>query len=86
MDAGLIVGCQKVEHYEIAGYGSAVTFAKLLGDDEAARLLAQTLDEEKAADQKLTEIAENSINLEAASGGEEEQTSGRRSGNGRSRR
>ena len=68
LDAGLIVDCQKVEHYEIAGYGSAVTFAKLLGNDEAARLLGQTLDEEKAADQKLTEIAESSINLEAAGG------------------
>jgi ferritin-like metal-binding protein YciE len=66
LDAGLIVDCQKVEHYEIAGYGSAVTFCKLLGDDESARLLGQTLDEEKAADSKLTEIAESSINLEAA--------------------
>jgi ferritin-like metal-binding protein YciE len=89
MDAGLIVGCQKVEHYEIAGYGSAVTFAKLLGDDEAARLLGQTLDEEKATDQKLSEIAESSINLQAAGGAEggEEQSSGQqRSGNGKSRR
>jgi ferritin-like metal-binding protein YciE len=68
LDAGLIVDCQKVEHYEIAGYGSAVTFAKLLGDEESARLLAQTLDEEKAADVKLTEIAVSSINVEAASG------------------
>jgi ferritin-like metal-binding protein YciE len=66
LDAGLIVGCQKVEHYEIAGYGSAVTFAKLLGNDRAAKLLAQTLDEEKAADEKLTSIAESSINVEAA--------------------
>ena len=68
MDAGLIVGCQKVEHYEIAGYGSAVTFAKLLGNNEAARLLAQTLDEEERADKKLSEIAESSINVEAAEG------------------
>ena len=68
LDAGLIVDCQKVEHYEIAGYGSAVTFCKLLGDEESARLLHQTLDEEKAADQKLTEIAESTINLEAAGG------------------
>jgi len=66
IDAGLIVDCQKVEHYEIAGYGSAITFAKLLGDEEAARLLGQTLEEEKAADQKLTQIAESTINLEAA--------------------
>src|SRR5687768_13514808 len=69
MDAGLIVGSQKIEHYEIAGYGSAVTFAKLLGDEESARLLAQTLDEEERTDKKLTEIAESSINLEAAQGG-----------------
>ena len=82
LDAGLIVDCQKVEHYEIAGYGSAVTFCKLLGDNESARLLAQTLDEEKAADRKLTEIAESSINLEAASGAGE--SSGR--GNGKSSR
>jgi ferritin-like metal-binding protein YciE len=68
LDAGLIVGMQKVEHYEIAGYGSAVTFAKLLGDDESARVLAQTLDEEERTDKKLTEIAERSINVEAASG------------------
>jgi ferritin-like metal-binding protein YciE len=69
LDAGLIVDCQKVEHYEIAGYGSAVTFCKLLGDEDSARLLAQTLGEEKAADLKLTEIAESSINIEAAEGG-----------------
>src|SRR4051812_13385363 len=68
LDAGLIVDCQKVEHYEIAGYGSAVTFAKLLGDDESARLLAQTLDEEERADKKLTEIAESTINVQAAQG------------------
>jgi ferritin-like metal-binding protein YciE len=66
MDAGLIVGCQKAEHYEIAGYGSAVTFAKLLGNQEAARLLAQSLNEEELADKKLTEIAETTINVEAA--------------------
>jgi ferritin-like metal-binding protein YciE len=65
LEAGLIVGQQKVEHYEIAGYGSVVTFAKLLGDDESARLLAQTLEEEKTADQMLTEIAESTINVEA---------------------
>jgi ferritin-like metal-binding protein YciE len=70
LEAGLIVDCQKVEHYEIAGYGSVVTFCKLLGDEESARLLAQTLAEEKAADQKLTQIAESTINLEAAEGGE----------------
>ena len=87
MDAGLIVGSQKIEHYEIAGYGSAVTFAKLLGNDEAARLLAQTLDEEERTDQKLTEIAESSINVEAAEGGDgAEETTTRSSGRSRSKR
>jgi len=84
IDAGLIVDCQKVEHYEIAGYGSAVTFAKLLGDEESARILAQTLEEEKATDQKLTQIAESTINVQAAEGGEGERAgagaSGRSSG------
>jgi ferritin-like metal-binding protein YciE len=68
MDAGLIVGCQKVEHYEIAGYGSVVTFAKLLGDQESARLLAQTLDEEERTDKLLSQIAESAINVQAAQG------------------
>ena len=85
MDAGLIVGCQKVEHYEIAGYGSAVTFAKLLGNDQAARLLAQTLDEEERADKKLSEIAESSINVEAAAGGDDEESSSTSSGRSRRR-
>jgi ferritin-like metal-binding protein YciE len=83
LDAGLIVGCQKAEHYEIAGYGSAVTFAKLLGNDEAARLLAQSLDEEERTDKKLTEIAESTINIQAAQGnganGGEAQSSSRSS-------
>jgi ferritin-like metal-binding protein YciE len=65
LDAGLIVGQQKVEHYEIAGYGSAVTFAKLLGNTKAAELLAQTLDEEEKADKLLTQIAKRTINVEA---------------------
>ncbi len=68
LDAGIIVGAQKVEHYEIAGYGSAVTFAKLLGDSESAKLLAQSLDEEERTDKLLTEIAESSINVQAAHG------------------
>ena len=84
LDAGLIVDCQKVEHYEIAGYGSAVTFAKLLGDNESARLLAMTLDEEERADKKLSQIAESSINIEAASGADDEGESMSRS-SGRSR-
>jgi ferritin-like metal-binding protein YciE len=63
-DAALIAAAQRVEHYEIAGYGTVRTFASLLEDDEAVELLEQTLEEEKETDQKLTEIAE-SVNLEA---------------------
>ena len=66
MDAGLTCAQQKAEHVEIAGYGTAVTFAKLLGDEEAARLLAETLDEEKRADEMLTRIAQSRINREAS--------------------
>lgn len=64
LDAGMIAGAQRVEHYEIAGYGTVKVFAKLLGHDDWARLLGQTLDEEKLTDQKLTQIA-GRINLEA---------------------
>lgn len=66
LDAGLIAAAQKVEHYEIAGYGTARTYADLLGHDEAANLLQETLDEEKETDQKLTELAEAMINTKAA--------------------
>lgn len=64
-DAGLIMSAQKVEHYEIASYGSLVQFAKTLGMDDVAELLHQTLDEEKYADEKLTEIAEWHVNKQA---------------------
>lgn len=66
-DAGIISAGQKVEHYEIATYGTLCAFAKTLGEDDVANLLQQTLDEEKEADEKLTEVAEASVNLEAAS-------------------
>ena len=69
LDASLIAAAQKVEHYEIAGYGCARTYAHLLGDEEAANLLQQTLDEEAQTDKRLTQIAESSINVEAALGG-----------------
>src|ERR1700675_5088123 len=72
LDAGLISAAQRVEHYEIAGYGCVSTYAKLLGEDAAVSLLRQTLEEEKETDEKLTELAE-SINLEAANSGEEEE-------------
>jgi len=65
-DAALICAAQKVEHYEIASYGCARTFATLLGLDEVADLLQETLDEEGNADKKLTELAETVINVEAA--------------------
>jgi len=65
-DAALIAAAQRVEHYEIAGYGCARTFAEQLGHGEAARRLQETLDEEKATDEKLTQIAMQGVNLEAA--------------------
>ncbi len=65
-DAGLIGAAQRVEHYEIAGYGTARALAECLGYDEAVKLLSETLEEEKAADEKLTELAESTINAEAA--------------------
>ena len=67
IDAGLIGAAQRVEHYEIAGYGTARALAEHLGEDEAVDLLQQTLDEEAAADKKLTEIAESSIGAHATS-------------------
>ena len=66
MDAALIAAAQKVEHYEIASYGTVRTYAQLLGNKEAARLLQQTLDEEGKTDKLLTKLAESSINIEAA--------------------
>lgn len=65
LDAALIAAGQRVEHYEIAGYGCVKTFAKLLGMDEVAGLLQQTLDEEGEADKKLTALAESIINVGA---------------------
>jgi len=64
-DAGIIAACQKIEHYEIATYGTLVTHARILGEDDMAALLEQTLEEEKEADHILTQVAENSINLDA---------------------
>lgn len=66
IDAGMIVAAQKVEHYEIAGYGSICTFAKLLGFEEDLALLKETINEEETTDEKLTELAQN-INLQAES-------------------
>jgi len=71
MDAAIIGAAQRVEHYEIAGYGTVRDMAKLLGEDDHVSLLEQTLGEEKETDQKLTELAEQ-INTEAQETGEEE--------------
>lgn len=66
IDAALIAAAQRVEHYEIAGYGTARAFARQLGDEYSAELFEQTLDEEKQTDQQLTEIAEGSVNPASA--------------------
>jgi ferritin-like metal-binding protein YciE len=71
-DAALICAAQKAEHYEIATYGSLVAWATLLQQDQAVELLEQNLEEEKATDEKLTEIAESIVNAEEAAEGEEE--------------
>ena len=74
-DAAIIASAQRVEHYEIAGYGTVRTYAELLGEEEAVDLLQQTLDEEKEADEKLSDLAEE-INVEAEEGDEEEDLEG----------
>jgi len=78
-DAVMIAAAQKVEHYEIAAYGTMRTWASVLGHDEVARLLEETLEEEKETDQTLTQIAESFVNQASAEEGdeEEEQASGR---------
>jgi ferritin-like metal-binding protein YciE len=73
LDAGLISAAQRVEHYEIAGYGCVRTYAQLLGDEESVSLLEETLKEEKETDAKLTELAEN-INVEALQAGQSEES------------
>lgn len=75
IDAALIGACQRVEHYEIAGYGVARALAQALGEDQIVKLLQQTLDEEGNADKKLTEVAEGDI-YSSALGGEEDEESG----------
>lgn len=70
LDAVLIAAAQKVEHYEIASYGTLIAWARQMDHQEAVDLLTQTLDEEKAADEKLTEIAESLANAAAESNGD----------------
>ena len=72
-DAAIIAAAQRVEHYEMAGYGTARTYATLLGFEEAAGLLEQTLEEEKEADQTLSDLAEE-LNVEALEAGESAET------------
>jgi len=73
MDAALIAAAQRAEHYEIGAYGTCVAWARLLGMDEVVSLLEQTLEEEKATDKKLTALAEQEVNLNAASEAQDEQ-------------
>jgi ferritin-like metal-binding protein YciE len=78
-DAMIIGSAQRVEHYEIAGYGTAIAHARLLGLEDVVEVLEATLEEEKAADQKLTEVAETVVNLEAAADDQETDEPARRS-------
>lgn len=73
LDAALIAAAQKVEHYEIASYGTVRAYAEQLNFSKAAELLQETLEEESAANEKLNELAINSINVEAAEGVEKEE-------------
>ena len=73
LDAGIIAAAQKVEHYEIASYGTVRTWARLCGEEEAANLLQETLDEESQTDERLTELAESIVNPRAEEGGDDEE-------------
>jgi ferritin-like metal-binding protein YciE len=85
LDAGLISAAQRVEHYEMAGYGTVRTYARQLGEEEQANLLQETLNEEGETDKLLTSLAESSINIEADQADDEAMESvGNGSGSGRS--
>jgi|SRR5579884_743170 len=73
MDVGLIAGSQKIEHYEMAGYGTVRTLAQTLGHKDVAQLLEQTLREEEEADKKLTTIAKKYVNVRAKNAGQEQE-------------
>jgi ferritin-like metal-binding protein YciE len=77
MDAALISAAQRVEHYEIAAYGTVCAYADLLGESKHASLLGETLNEEKETDQKLTELSKE-INVEAQEAGSEREETGKR--------
>jgi ferritin-like metal-binding protein YciE len=76
LDAGIIAAAQKIEHYEIATYGTLRTWANLLGQDDAAELLQETLDEEGDTDKRLNDLAEDIVNPEALAESEERETAG----------
>jgi len=76
LDAGIIAGAQRAEHYEMAAYGSLMAWARALGHDDVAELLSASLEEEKAADKKLTELAEAGLNDAAASASNSEDDEG----------
>jgi ferritin-like metal-binding protein YciE len=82
LDAGIIAAAQKVEHYEMASYGTVRTWARLCGENEAAELLQETLDEEGEADKRLTQLAESFVNPEAESGGSSKASAGSKKSSG----
>jgi ferritin-like metal-binding protein YciE len=86
LDAGLIAAAQRVEHYEIAGYGTVRTYARQLGEEEQASLLQETLDEEGETDKLLSSLAESSINIDAEQADGEEGMDGDSNGSGNGRR
>jgi ferritin-like metal-binding protein YciE len=86
MDASLIAAAQKVEHYEIASYGTVIAWAEAMGHDKAVRLLKMTLNEEESTDEKLTSLATAGINQEAAASAHGEEEEEQRSPSGRGRR
>ena len=88
MDAALIASAQRVEHYEMAAYGTLIAWARAMGHNEVVSLLEETLDEEKSADEKLSKLAEGGINQAAADsahGGEEDEEEMPKSGPASSR-
>jgi ferritin-like metal-binding protein YciE len=74
LDAGIIAGAQRAEHYEMAAYGTVISWARSLGHDDVAELLSVSLEEEKAADEKLTELAESGLNEAAKAGSDDNET------------
>jgi len=80
LDLVIVAGMQRIEHYEIAAYGTGIAVAKALGEEEVAELLSETLEEEKQTDLKLTEVTQKSVMPAALAGNEDESGSNRRGG------